>query len=385
MDALTSQLQNLLTQAVERSEIAGGNLLVLKNGQELAYAQAGYADMELGRPFDRDTIVRLYSMTKPVTAAAAMLLVQRGELDLGAAVGDYLSAYRNLQVWEDGKKVPARRNVTIKDLLNMTSGLAYPGTDEAGQESARVFEEVCDRLYGDEPLSTMEIVNRLGRCALAFQPGSQWMYGTSADILGGVIETVSGKKFGQFLKEEFFDPLGMADTAFYVPEEKQPRLAKAYECIPGGMRHYPTDNLGICYTMHRAPAFESGGAGLCSTVDDYAKFATMLIRGGDGILTPATVEALAGGSMAPWQLESAQRSWESMQGLSYGNLMRHLVDPGAAMHLGWQGEYGWDGWLGAYFCNSPANGISVLFATQRRDAGTLSVVRKIRNVLYANL
>ncbi len=385
MDALTIRLHDLLTQAVEGNEIAGGNLLVLKNGEELAYTQAGYADVEAGRPFRRDTIVRLYSMTKPVTAAAAMLLVQRGELDLGAAVGEYLSAYRNLQVWEDGKKVPTRRNLTIKDLLNMTSGLAYPGTDEAGQESARVFEEVCNRLYGDEPLSTMEIANRLGRCGLAFQPGSQWMYGTSADILGAVIETVSGKKFGDFLKTEFFTPLGMEDTAFYVPREKQPRLAKAYECIPGGMRHYPTDNLGICYTMHRSPAFESGGAGLCSTVEDYAKFAAMLIRGGDGILTPPMVQALSGGTMAPWQLDSAQRSWESMQGLGYGNLMRHLIDPGAAMHLGWRGEYGWDGWLGAYFCNSPENGISIIFTTQRRDAGTLPVVRKIRNVLYANL
>ena len=382
---LKQQLHDLLVRAIDDHQIAGANLLVLRRGEELLYTQAGFADMEKKIPYERHTISRLYSMTKPITAAAAMLLVQRGQLDLGKNVGEILPEFQNMQVWENGKKVPARRNILVKDLLNMTSGLAYPGEDPAGREAAHVFEQVNEALYGDAPLSTREISRMLGGCALAFHPGDQWMYGTSADILGAVIKAVSGMSLGEFLQKEFFAPLGMKDTAFFVPEEKQHRLAQVYESKPGGMAVYKTDNLGICYTMHRAPAFESGGAGLASTIDDYAAFANMLMLGGAGILTPQSVEYLASGCLTDWQKESCCRSWESMMGHTYGNLMRHLEEPGAALHNGWQGEYGWDGWLGCYFCNSPANGITVLMTTQRRDAGTMELTRKLRNVISAYL
>lgn len=383
MNALTQKLTDVLLDAVRAGQIAGANLLILKDGEQLCYAQAGYADVEARKPYSRDTIVRFYSMTKPITATAAMLLVERGQLDLGAWLSDYLPEFGNMQVWENGAKVPARRAILIKDLLNMTSGLAYPGTDEAGQESARVFEEVCDRLYGDEPLTTQQIAQKLAACALTFQPGERWMYGTSADILGAVIEKVSGMPLGEFLKKEFFDPLGMHDTAFYVPQDKQHRLAKAYAANADGISHCVTNNLGICYTVHRSPAFESGGTGLCGTIDDYEKFASMLLRGGAPILKPQTVKMIENATMTAWQRESCERSWESMQGMTYGNLMRHLVEPGAALHCGWKGEYGWDGWLGTYFCNSPQNGVTVLMTLQRIDTGTSPLIRRIRNILYA--
>lgn len=385
MRELTEKLRTLLEKAVADHEIAGANLLILKNGEELLYTQAGFADVALGTPYSRDTISRLYSMSKPITAAAAMILVERGALDLGKNVGDILPAFRNMQVWEKDEKVPARRSILVKDLLNMTSGLSYPGMDGSGQEAARVFEEIDRNLYGDTPLTTMEIADKLGACGLAFHPGDKWMYGTSADILGAVIEKVSGMPFGEFLQKELFAPLGMTDTAFYVPAGKQHRLAEAYACVPGGMARYETNNLGIAYTMHRPPAFESGGAGLVSTIDDYAKFAAMLMKGGQGILSPYTVHLLTTGCLTDWQRESCQRSWESMMGLTYGNLMRRLVEPGAAVYHGWAGEYGWDGWLGCYFCNSPANGITILMTTQRRDAGTMEITRKLRNVLSASL
>ena len=385
MEELAERLHTLLETAVAEDQIAGANLLLLRHGEELLYTQAGLADVKTGRPYSRDTISRLYSMTKPVTAAAAMILVERGQLDLGKSLGDILPAFRDMQVWEDGKKVPARRNILVKDLLNITSGLSYPGMDEAGQEAARVFGEIDRRLYGDAPLTTMEIAEQLGHCGLAFHPGEKWMYGTSADILGAVIEKVSGRKLGDFLREELFEPLGMTDTAFWVPPEKRHRLAETYESVAGGMARYETNNLGICYTMHRPPAFESGGAGLVSTIDDYAKFAAMLITGGRGILRPNTAALLTRGCLTPWQREHCQHSWESMMGFTYGNLMRQLETPGAAVYHGWEGEYGWDGWLGCYFCNSPQNGVTVLMTCQRRDAGTMEITRKLRNVIFAYL
>ncbi len=385
MEVLKQKLTALLEQGVEAGEIAGANILVLQNDQELLYTQAGWADREARRPYSRDTIVRLYSMTKPVTAAGAMLLVQRGQLDLGMALGDILPAFRDTPVWEDGKAVPARRSILVKDLLNMTSGLAYPSLDSAGKASARLFEEIEAALYGDNPLTTREIADRMAAGPLAFHPGDRWMYGTSADVLGAVIEAVSGESLADFMKQNFFEPLGMKDTAFWVPGEKQSRLAQVYERAPQGMARCVTNNLGICYTMHREPAFASGGAGLVSTIDDYARFATMLLSGGGEILRPSMAAALEAGCLTPWQRESCQRSWESMQGCTYGNLMRHMQEPGAAVHYGWEGEYGWDGWLGAYFCNSPKNGVTILMTTQLRDSGTMPITRKMRNLIGAYL
>lgn len=382
MDALSCQLHQMLEEAVANGEVAGANLLVLRGGSELVYTQAGFADVENRRPYSRDTIARLYSMSKPVTAAAAMMLVERGQLDLGNALGDYIPAFRDMKVWENGQKVPARRNILVKDLLSMTSGLPYPGEDNAGREAGAVFDESGE-------VTTMEFVEKLAGCALTFHPGDRWMYGTSADVLGAVVEKVSGMRFGEFLKKELFVPLGMNDTGFYVAPEKYHRLAQVYEKAGQGMRLFKTDNLRINYAQDASPAFESGGAGLVSCIDDYAKFAQMLMNGGRlgdvRILQPGTVAYMTQPSLSPWQQESLWQSWESMGGYGYGNLMRIMKDPGMAVLNGWKGEYGWDGWLGCYFCNSPENEVTILLTCQLRDAGTTTLTRQIRNVLAACL
>lgn len=389
MSEIGNKLHAQLNQAIEKGEIAGANLLIIKDGKELVYTDAGYANIEKNRRFERDTIIRLYSMTKPITAAAAMILMERGQLELGQPVGDILEAFQNMEVWENDKKVPARRNLLVKDLLSMTSGLSYGGEDPAGQEVWRILEKVDAKLYGSNPLTTMEIAERIGKCGLSFHPGDQWMYGTSADVLGAVIDKISGMRFGEFLEKEIFKPLGMKDTGFYVPQEKQPRLADAYEKTPEGMKLYVTNHLGIKYTQDKPPAFESGGAGLVSTLDDYSRFAQMLLLKGtiEGrqILKPKTVEFMTSGKLTPWQQETVWKSWEGMYGYGYGNLMRIMEEPGMAQFQTWKGEYGWDGWLGAYFCNVPSENMTILLGCQRRDAGTMDVTKRIRNVLAANL
>lgn len=385
MQQLSEKLQEILERAVADAQVAGANVLVLRGTQELAYAQAGFADIENVKPFARDTICRIYSMSKPVTAVAAMILVERGLLDLGSSVGEYLPEFCDMRVWENGQKVPTRRNVLIKDLLGMTSGISYPAEDPSGQEVARVFEELEDRISGDDPMTTREWAKKIGACALAFQPGEKWMYGASADVLGAVIESVAGMSLREFMRKEIFEPLGMTDTDFYVSEEKSARLSQIYERTSDGPRPFRDDNLGISYCADRLPAFQSGGAGLCSTIDDYAKFARSLLGHGVQLLKPQTVRTMTGNQLLPWQKESAWRAWESMAGYGYGNLCRVLTDPAMAMLNGWKGEYGWDGWLGTYFCNSPENDVTVLMFTQRKDAGTLPLTRKLRNVITANL
>lgn len=389
MNDLTDKLSRLLQEAVEKGEIAGANLLLIKDGKELAYAEAGYASIEEKIPYKRDTISRIYSMSKPITSAAAMILMERGMLELGQPVGDILEEFKDQKVWEGDRLVPARRCLLVKDLLSMTSGLSYGGDDKAGKEAFKVFEDMDARLYGDNPMSTMEFASKTGKCGLSFHPGDKWMYGTSADILGAVIEKITGMPYADFLKKEIFEPLGMKDTGFYVPEKKRHRLAEVYEKTPGGMQLYCTNHLGIKYTLDKEPAFQSGGAGLVSTVDDYGRFAGMLMQHGayEGkqILKPKTTEFMTTGKLTPWQQDSLWRSWESMYGYGYGNLMRVMEEPGMAFFETWKGEYGWDGWLGTYFCNSPSNGVTILMMCQRRDAGTMDVTKRIRNVTASNL
>ncbi|MEI0737690.1 serine hydrolase domain-containing protein [Paenibacillus sp. JTLBN-2024] len=200
---IVNQLKKTLRASIDNQEIAGANFMVIKDGKEVFYHEDGLADLESGRPLTRDSIFRLYSMTKPITAASVMMLLERGEIDLFDPVSRYIPGFKNQRVEKNGELAPASREVNIHDLLNMTSGLAYGGTDRAGRHTEALFQELGSRLSGDNPMSTMEFANRLGQGPLSFEPGSSWQYGTSADVLGAVVEAVSGVRYGQFLKKKF--------------------------------------------------------------------------------------------------------------------------------------------------------------------------------------
>ncbi|MCR5006880.1 MAG: beta-lactamase family protein [Clostridiales bacterium] len=383
------QMERTLQQAVADGFIAGGNLLVLKDGKEQFYCQAGYADRQAGLPIERNTIFRLYSMSKPVTAAAVMILMEEGRIDLMDPVGMYIKSFQDQNVWTPEGLVPVERPMEIRDLLSMTSGLVYGGGPSVPeQEAQKVFDEAIGKLGTAEEIGTVEMAERLGACPLMFQPGASFMYGTSADILGAVVEVVSGQSFGAFLKEHIFDPLGMEDTGFYVPEAKQGRLSKVY--INGQSdKEYKFSHLDIQNEMKFAPRFESGGAGLVSTVTDYARFATMLLNGGtykgQQILKESTVRFMTGHHLTAPQQAAMDFGWPGLAGYSYGNLMRTLVDPSKAVHIVFDGEYGWDGWLGAYFCNAPEDKMTFLLMYQLTDTGTTRLTRMLLNELGAAL
>ncbi|MEF2968672.1 serine hydrolase domain-containing protein [Paenibacillus sp. M1] len=386
---IANQLKKTLKASIDNKEIAGGNFMVIKDGTEVFYHEAGFADLESGRPVARNSIFRLYSMTKPITATSVMMLIERGDIDLFDPVSRYIPSFKNQKVEKNGELVPAGREVDIHDLLNMTSGLTYGGTDKAGQHTEALFQELGSRLNGKNPISTMEFANRLGQGPLSFEPGSYWQYGTSADVLGAIVETVSGMRYGQFLQKEIFEPLGMKDTGFWLPAEKRDRLVKTYQDDgKGGLKLYAENHLGINHQMDLEPAFESGGAGLASTIDDAAKFTTMLMNQGSlngvQLLKPKTVQFLTSPSLSGWQQKGFDIGHTS-RGHSYGNQMRVMIDPGKAGFIGSKCEYGWDGWLGAYFANSPQDGLTFIFMIQKRDAGTMPVTRKLRNIVFSNL
>lgn len=389
---MKNKIDNLLKIAVENGDTAGANVLVLKDGNEIAYCESGFRDVANSVPMTRDTIFRLYSQTKPVTAAAVMLLVSQGKIDLTSWLSDYMPEYSEMYVNVGGERRPAANHITVGMLMNMSSGIAYPDENSAGgRQSGEVFWTVENRLFSDKPVTTAEFAEMMSRCDLCFEPGEQFMYGASADILGALVEKVSGMSFRDFLIKNFFEPLEMNDTDFYVPAEKSTRLAKVYDYSESGLAEVRTNHLGLRYKRDVIPAFQSGGAGLCSTIDDYAKFASMLLNGGQyggrRVMPEAAVRLLIRGGRLPCGKEKhLQECWSWMSGYTYGNLMRVCEDESRAMLFSSKGEYGWDGWLGTFFSNEPAHGITLLFGTQQVGIGkTGTLVRKIKNIVMSEL
>ena len=392
----SDKLQLVLDDFVEKKEASGLNLLVYKEGREAGYWQSGLADVEKSRPYQRDTIVRLYSMSKPVTAVAAMILMEEGKLDFADELYRYLPEFKNLKVCYEkgrsGKAVPASRPILIQDLLNMTSGYTYGAWSEDCPLGEHLTSDLIAELNADEAeggknqITTREVARRLSEIPVSFEPGTDYNYGLSADILGAVIEVISGMKLSDFMKERIFKPLGMNDTAFYVPEDKQNRLAKVYRA---GGELFTYCNLGIQDKMNHEPAFESGGAGLCSTIDDYMKFALMLTNGGvlDGrrILSENTVRYLSEARLMPALQQRFDMKMPHLAGYTYCNLLRVAANPGSCNVITNKGEFGWDGWLGPYVSVDLKNKITIVMTMQRCDSGTTTAARRARNIIYSAL
>ena len=382
MSNLERKLTEVISTAVDRGETAGANVLVLRDGSPVAWAAAGHADVQAGTPLAPDSIFRLYSMTKPITAAAVYLLVDRGVLELADFAEQYLPGFAHPTVRGPQGIVPAERGVHLMDLLSMTAGLSYPGEDEA---TAALFQENEALIRAGGGMDTVTFCDRMGRLPLAFQPGTQHRYSTCADVLGAIVEVADGRPFSRFLREELFEPLEMADTGFWVPEEKRERFVTCYQRVQGGVTPWSGMHLAVGDYTHE-PAFASGGAGLVSTLADYAHFAAMLIHGGvykgRRILSRQAVERMTSPQLSRQVQESL---WWGLWGYSYGNLMRIAVEPGRCWNYARPGEYGWDGWLGTYFANMPDIGLTFLLGQNLKDAGTTPLTRRCRNLVLAEM
>jgi CubicO group peptidase (beta-lactamase class C family) len=314
--------------------------------------------------------------------------MQDGIIDLYDSVERYIPEFRD-QMYEtsSGERKKVERPMVVRELLNMTSGLTYGGTASmAERDTDLVINELIGKLGTDRAMTTMEFAARIGKGTLRFHPGQGWQYGVSADILGAVIEKASGMRFGEYLKKIIFDPLHMEDTGFFVPKEKKQRMAEVYRCESGKEPELFTyDNLGIRNNGDENP-FESGGAGLFSTIDDYSRFCNMLLRGGmttDGeqILRESAVHFLTEGAQDG--VRKPFDEWLGLEGFSYANLMRVLKEPSLNGTIGHIGEYGWDGWLGTYMNNDPSTGTNLMLMLQRVDYGTGNFTRRIKNIVFS--
>lgn len=376
----------LFKKAIEEEKLAGAVWAVWKEGKLQHQASFGMADRERNIPMKNNNIFRLYSTTKPITSVAVMMLLEKGLLDLLDPLRDYLPEFSHLMVYEEGEYRPAERDILLRDLMNMTSGIVYPGEDVPGKAMNKQYQSGINRAKEGRPFSTQEFVRTLAQAPLAFEPGTGWRYGSNAEILAAVVEIVSGQPFGDFLKEHIFDALEMRDTAFFVPEEKMDRLAQVYEYHPDKphLVPYTGDNLMI-WAKSEDPAFQSGGAGLFSTIEDYGKFAEVLLNGGSygsqRLLAESTVEFMRRNKLTLKQLECVNRP--AMKGYGYGNLFRVMIDPIAGCTVGNCGEFGWDGWSGTYFEIDPIRKLVMAYFLSVVRFDMVSFRRRIRNIVYA--
>jgi CubicO group peptidase (beta-lactamase class C family) len=373
-----------LRRLVDTGLVAGAGALVTRRGQ-MAYRKSfGMRDIRNALPAQNDTIYRIYSMTKTFTVAAAMTLYEKGLFKLQDPVAEFLPAFKNMKVAEHDERgivnlVPAKNPITVRHLFTMTSGIPYPGPESF---SSRALSEIQAQHSGGGA-TTAEIVDAVAEAPLCFHPGEYWMYGFSHDILGRLIEVISGKRLGEYLSETIFAPLELTDTAFYVPREKRSRLAKAYTLAETGLMeiHGLATDPG---EYGKAPAFESGGGGLVSTLDDMGRYGNLLLNFGklDGyrLLSRKTIELIRQDHSNPAHI----RAWgfKAQQGYAYGLGVRAMDDIAAAGLNGSPGEWGWDGMLGTYFCVDPAEELVAVFMIQRIPGSLEDLAKRFAQTVY---
>src|SRR5579875_702374 len=373
------RLHDVMTGYVERDEVPGLAWLVARRGEGHVNAIGSLAAGG-EEPVRRDTIFRISSMTKPITAAAAMVLVEECAIRLNEPVDRLLPELANRQVLrrpdaELDDTVPASRPITVRDLLTFTMGLgivmAEPGT-------MPIADALVDLELGQgmpspvKPPAPDEWISRLGTLPLLYQPGERWMYNTGADVLGVLIERASGQPFETFLAERIFRPLGMTDTGFDVPFEKIGRLPPAYVINPatGAPVVYDQAQGG---QWSRLPTFPSGGGGLVSTVDDFLAFADMLrgkgVSRGERILSRPSVEFMTADQLTPEQKAASGLvpGFFRVHGWGFGvSVVTERTDIAKS-----PGTYGWDGGMGTSWYNDPAEDLTMILMTQQAWASPM--------------
>ena len=377
-------VQDTLSRFVSSGEIAGCSARIMRNDEVIFEGCFGYADIGKKIMISDRTIFPIASMSKVVTVAGIMRLYEQGLFRMWDPVSAFLPGFRNPKVakeYPDGSYeiVDAKGEVTMRQLFTMTSGVVYPWGDTAAGR-IRVEKEKEYLEQGKPEPGTVEYCNLVGQLPLAFEPGERWMYGFSIDVLGAVIEVLTGKTLGEYLKENIFDPLGMEDTGFFVPAEKQSRIATLYhinENLRPDDRDYPAEK----------PAFESGGGGLFSTVRDYSRFAQMLLHGGtlDGarILGRKTVDLISTDHLTPEQRKGD--SWDTQRGYGYGLGVRVLTNPEYAGSNGSAGEWGWDGAFGNWFCVDPKENLTCVYLTTNLPGDHYRFIPRLMASMYASL
>ena len=368
------RLAKVTQEHVDAGRLPGAVILIARRGKIAYYEAFGYRDRDKGLPMTRDALFRIYSMTKPITSVAAMMLQEEGKLQVYDPVSRTLPELANMKVGVErtdatgGKifeTVPARRAITLQDLMRHTSGFTY-----GSRGSSPVNALYLEAKIGSRDDTNADLVTKLANIPLKYHPGTRWEYGVSTDVLGRVVEVVSGKTLGAFFEERIFKPLGMTDTAFYVSQEKLARAAQPWQ-RPGGAPMTPRFDVGV-----RAK-YESGGGGLVGTASDYLRFAVMLLNGGRlgnvQLLGKKTVEFMTADHLGSIPIEAP--------GLGFGLGFQVRREEGVAGLAGTVGEYGWAGNAGTLFWIDPKEQLIAMYMIQVSDPDRVALRNQFRTMV----
>jgi CubicO group peptidase (beta-lactamase class C family) len=372
---------------VDAGELSGMVTLIARHGK-LVYSDAyGVQDLASRKPMTEDTIFRIHSMTKPVTAVAMMMLYEEGKWSPRDLLAKHVPEFANLKVYAgldpSGKPIleaPAHPP-TLGELLTHTAGFVY------GFEGSPV-DKLFEAQKPFEVDSSQEMIRRVAAVPLEYHPGTKWKYSVAVDIQGYIVEKLSGKKLPQFFRERIFDPLGMKDTEYYVPQAKMSRLATMYRMAPDGSALAP---VAHDVKVARMPPFTGGGGGLYSTAHDYLRFAQMLANEGelDGVrlLAPPTLQLMHGNHLAPHLLTGGFGigSQQLRPGFGFGYNVAVFEDPVMAGVPAGKGTYLWDGAGGNFFWVDPTHDVVFIGMIQRLNSGVLNLQEHARALTYQAL
>jgi CubicO group peptidase (beta-lactamase class C family) len=372
-------------RSIDQKRLAGAVTLVMRRDRVVWVQAQGMMDREAHKPMRPDTLFRICSMTKPITSLAVMMLYEEGRFMLDEPVSKYLPEFKNPKVLVkpgagEPYPIPATREITIRDLLRHTSGLTYHWNEVLGPmyKEANVAHGLLpyDGTIGDS-------VKRLANLPLLFNPGERWEYSLGVDVLGRLVEVVSGKPLDEFFRTRIFEPLGMKDTYFYPPEDKLARLAAAYTYYPDkGLNRFPDTPItegpftySADYPYRGPKKLFSGGAGLTSTAADYARFCQMMLDGGkignQRLLSRKSIELMT-------QDQLGRISPDQAFGLGFG--IEGLKAP--LTEIGTPGEYDWGGFFYTAFSIDPKEQMIVIFMAQLHPSGDLALDRQVHALAY---
>jgi CubicO group peptidase (beta-lactamase class C family) len=382
---LLQRINGVMQSYIDKGVFAGISALVARKGRAAYSETFGWQDLETKQPITEDTIFRIYSMTKPITSVAVMMLCEEGKLRLLDPVSRHVPEFKDRQVMamrEGGYDLaPASREVTLHDLLTHTSGLCYPSDEPLP------LNEIYRKLFGHmekgmEPALEKWVLAFIeADVPLAFHPGTAWRYGISTDLLGYVVQVASGQPFDEFLRERIFFPLGMVDTDFWVPPEKVRRFASMYgPSKEGGLKVIPSPD-GKDYT--KPDHSLSGGGGLVSTLGDYYRFGQMLLNGGE-----FEGKRLLGRKTVGWMMQNhlpqgMNPDGEAWNGFGLGGAV--LINPGLSPRPGSVGKFGWGGAANTEWWIDPAEKLQGLLMLQYMPCFTMPIVEDFAQLVYAAL
>lgn len=390
-----ARLDAFLTATVDDGRLPGVQIAVSRGGRLAHLFSYGDADVEAGRPVAEDTLWRIYSMTKPIVSVAALSLWEEGAFDFDDPIARWLPAFADSQVYCGGPAArpelrPATEPIRMWHLLTHTAGLTY------GFHRVHVIDEIYRNAGFDvmmpRGLDLAGLVDLLASLPLAFDPGTEWLYSMATDVLGRVLEVVTGSPLDRMIAERVLEPLGMTDTGFFAPPDDIDRLATLYALSPGSTVPARFDVLGRAAT--RPPRWFSGGGGLVSTTGDYLRFTAMLLRGGqlDGarVLAPRTVALMCRNHLpgdADLQAFGRPVGGETrFDGVGFGLGMATVLDPIATRSPGSPGEVSWGGMASTAFWTDPVEDLSVVFMTQVMPSSAFPTLRhELRRFVYGAL